>query len=319
MAATSECHQHINSLPIGVLQEIFSYLPLEDRKTAALMCRLWEHEAFSVRLLANVRLRLHHCENPTILKVLQNSSRMYRNIRVCDNLAWGDVLFEFIVTVLDKYGPAIEEFIMAGPCMAAQLKAFVGRMPNLKKLVAFVRVDIALQLEPLKFPILSMLHDVDLEYYGRVCPLSVQYDILDMSPNVQRLTISNNCNDMEMSEILKRYACQLRSLHVTSCFHMFSTDELRFENLVVLKVRVLSHNTDGDRMYHLFRGLRELKAAHLDFFITRATMTAVCDSCPKLETLEINATCLEGELYNYLLKLPNLRVIIIKLNTLHPQ
>ncbi|XP_062715849.1 uncharacterized protein LOC134291738 [Aedes albopictus] len=301
--ASSGCDQNINNLPDGILQEIFSYLHVEDRKTAALVCRLWEKEAFSARLLANVLLRIFHTNCPIKLKVLQNSTRKYRNVRICDNHRCEDT-FEFIVAVLDKFGTTIEGFTINGPHTTAQLKVFANMIPYLKRLKIFVMFSGTRQNE---LPVLGMLHEMHVTFSSQE-----DLDVLRIAPNVQRLSLINYGHNIRVYEVLELRANQLRSLDLYIS-DLYSIDKLRFEKLEVLKLRLLlSNEFESHRLHNLFKGLRELKAAHLGFSISESTLAVLCSSCPKLNTLEIRAKNLTVDSFKYLNKLKNLQVFMVK-------
>ncbi|XP_029732148.1 uncharacterized protein LOC109408813 [Aedes albopictus] len=306
--ASSDCHLHINSLSNYVLREIFSYLPLKDRKTAALVCRLWEQEAFSVPLLANVQLCINFKNHrEAIQEVMQNCARCYRNVAVW--YMYPDS-FTTIVGILDKFGTTIERFTMNDRCTAAQLKELAERMPNLKRMTTGVIVMQDLPNEPLEFPVLSRLHDVGVRFWQDDVLESDQFDVLRMAPNMQRLSISSHAysKNVRVFEVLERCSNQLRSLYLYMCCDVFPSKELRFEKLAVLKLRLQPYNNNGYRLYQLFQGLKELKAVHLGFIITKSTLAAICHSCPKLETLDIRTDGFEGGALKCLHNLPNLQI-----------
>lgn len=312
--ASSECQLHINSLPDGILQEVFCYLSLTDRKTAALVCSLWEQEAFSAGLLANVRLCMTNTCGEAFLEVLRNSWRPYRNVVVCDMRLCGTVLCEFVMALLDIFGTTIEEFIMKNACTAAQVKGFAERMPNLRKMVIFVRESEKLSVEPLEFPVLRRLHEVSVWIKRDHGVKSCQLDMLRMAPNVQQLRIQYRFHDEKMFDLLERCANQLRSLHLFAYCYPFPIHTLRFENLIVLKLQGVPQLRNFHRLSHMLRGMRKLKAIHLDYRISTTTLAVVCNSCPKLETLDIRADGLEAGSFDYLSDTPHLQVIIVDLD-----
>lgn len=317
--ASSDSEQHINSLPNYVLQEIFSYLPLDDRKTVSKVCRRWGQEAFAFRLLANVRLRIS-CHKmfswTTTVSVLRNSSREYRNIAftVCGAGMCSNVEYAFIVDVLDQMGTTIEAFTMKRGCSATQLKGFADRMPNLKRMTVYVAEPEMLPVERVEFPVLKCLLALDMEVGKDDIIKCDQFDVLRMAPNLQRLSVVfSGCNEhVRAFEMLKAYEYQLRLLDLSFCFYPLPIDKLRFENLEVLKLRELPQRLNGDALHLMLRGLRELKAAHLGFSITKPTLEVICNSCPKLTTLDIRADGLEVGSFKYLSDLQNLQVMMIE-------
>nr|XP_029731971.1 uncharacterized protein LOC115268091 [Aedes albopictus] len=309
MASPDFDQEHINNLPNGIHQEIFSYLPLEDRKTAALVCRLWEQEAFSVRLLTNVQLCVT-CQLmkswATTISVLRNSTRKYRNVifRLCDGDICSHVEYPLIVDVLNQFGSTIEGFVMKHGCSANRLKRFADRMPNLKSMTAYVTELENLRDEPIKFPEDNILKNQ-------------QFDMLRVAPNLQQLRIFfiSSKEHVRALEMLKAYANQLKMLDLRVLYAWLPIDELRLEKMEILKLQGGSREFEVHRLHRLLKRLRELKAVHLGINIYQSTLEVISSSCPKLNTLDIRSDYLEVGALKHLNNMPNLQTFMV--NRLH--
>ncbi|EAT43573.1 AAEL005005-PA [Aedes aegypti] len=309
---------HINNLPDGLLLEIFTYLPLIDRKTASQVCRLWDQEAFSARLMTSVRLRISCTmlnSKARSLELLRNSSRPYRNIMItlCGSGACNDIQYEFIVTVLDLFGKSIESFTMIRGCSAAQFKDFVVRMPGLKHVTAYVTEPDKRPVESLVFPVLGKLREVDLEINNDDVLESGQLDVLGMAPNVTQLGITfDKCDEpVQVIDLLEVCAEQLTSLDLFVPHDRIPIDELQLGKLEVLKLRGRAFSYDNNKLYLLFKGLPALKEVHLDFVVTESALRIVCSNCPKLEKLDIKTDILQEKSFKCLETLSNLQVLIV--------
>ncbi|XP_065088062.1 uncharacterized protein LOC135709604 [Ochlerotatus camptorhynchus] len=309
---------HINNLPDGILRDILDYLPLDDRKSASLVCRLWDQEVFSTRLLTTVRLRvscimMNHKEKS--LEVLQNSCRSYRNllISLCGSGACSDIQFAFIVDVLDKFGSTVEGFTMIRGCSSVQLRDFVTRMPNLKHLTTYVTEADNRSTERLEFPVLTKLFDFDVEINSDDVFKRGQFAVQQMAPNVELLSLTfDKCDDPEwVFKVLKGYAGQLRSVDIFTPHNRIPIDELQFRRLQVLKLRGRAYSYGDAKLRKLFHGLPLLREAYLDFVISRSMLEIICKNCPQLMTLDIRTESLEERSFQCFEELTNLQVIIV--------
>lgn len=309
--ASSDCDDHINKLPDGILPEIFSYLPLTDRKTASLVCRLWGQEAFSARVLADVEFVLTYLNQATVLELLRNSTRLYRNVIVYEMFTDS---FKLVVGFLDKFGTTIEGFnLNDSEAKPAQLKAYADMMPNLKRLTTFMTKMEKIPNEPLVFPVLSWLHEVHVRFWTDEALNRYQFDVLRMAPNLQRLHLASTDSNgnVRMFEVLKGCSNQLKSLKLCIFSIEYPRCKLRFDNLEVFKLR--GQIDDVDRLLQLFQGLSELKVLHLNVMIKKSELETICNRCTKLEIMNIETDMLENGSLIYLCNLPNLQVIMIKL------
>ncbi|XP_019560394.2 uncharacterized protein LOC109429013 [Aedes albopictus] len=311
----------LNNLPNAVLREIFRYLPVEDRKTASLICRHWEQEAFSVELLADVRLCLsHHTLNNSAktLFVLCNSWRKYRNVvfRLAPFGMCSYFQYTFIVQLLDMFGQ-IEEFTLRKDCSAELLKEFLNRMPRLKRLTVCLKAPQECSIERLEFPVMHKLREMDISIREDTTLKNQQFDMLRVAPNVQRLRLyfSDPIEHVRAMEMLKAYANQLKMLDLSVLYAWLPIDELQLEKLEILKLQEGSRELEVHRLHRLLERLRELKAVHLGFKISQSTLEVISSSCPKLNTLDIRSDYLEVGALKHLNNMPNLQIFMV--NRLH--
>lgn len=132
---------HISTLPNEITESIMEYLPLKDRKSASLVCRLWNQEAFSRRLQSTVQLKIRSNVDSRSLEVLQNSIRSYRNLCVgIRNHSEFDSpqQFQAIKAALDSVASGVERLTKWSYSTLTQLKELITVMPNLKHLTVLV-------------------------------------------------------------------------------------------------------------------------------------------------------------------------------------
>ncbi|XP_021694421.1 uncharacterized protein LOC110674673 [Aedes aegypti] len=272
----------ISDLPVELLQHIFSFLPLSDRKSASLVCHLWEEVAFGVRLMRNVALEIRVWCNLQ-LTYLRRSSRRYRNVFVhLDPVNRRESHIKFVLEVLDLLGAHLESFQCLAVLRVEQLLHIVIRLPNLQHLVVGLDAS-TLTRQKLDFPAMKKLR-----FLGSLT------NVLQIkSLNVPKLTdinvvFTSSVEGRESIPILQRLASQLKKVELFSVGYFTPIEELRFPNAELLNIggRFCEAGSES-ALRAFFSGFSVLKDVKLDFAVSELVLDLITKACPGIESLHL--------------------------------
>ncbi|KXJ71496.1 hypothetical protein RP20_CCG020396 [Aedes albopictus] len=294
----------LKNLPLEVLEQIFSYLPLCDRKSVSLVCRSWNNIVFSRRFLKDVTLNLDATWDRSKVYYLRTSTRRYRNLFVfVISDTCSPYNFEFIEEILKLFGQELESFQCNTKLSAIQLRNVIECVPNILELI--VEVDATTLNHEQNFPAIRRLHR--LESVNNV----LQIRSLDM-PKLARLKakFATSLDAMESMDVLRRITPQLRSLELVSKESFSSIDELRCPKVEVLKLSgEIFIGSDAVRAF--FGGFKCLKDVRLDIDVDDVMLGVIIRACPGIENLHFKNQYFESDTFQLLERLENLKTLSI--------
>ncbi|XP_062550367.1 uncharacterized protein LOC134215129 [Armigeres subalbatus] len=286
----------LTDFPVELLEHIISFLPLSDRKSASLVCRLWNEVAFSRRFLRNVALKLTKSRRRCQCNHLQRSIRRYRNVFI--SFGWVTCCeydFVMITEVLDRFGEGLDSFHCMTNLTEEQLWTVMSRAPNLQQLVVGWD-DKAVNQLGLNFPVLKHLTDLgSLGNVLKIPSLNVP-KLVHLSANFTKRT------DAEASmAALHRLGQQLKSLELFSTEYFIPISKLQFPNVRVLKLKGNICEAASDcALGRFFAGFRILKEAKLYFDVKVSVLEIITKTHPEIEKLHFE---------NFPLKLHSFRLL----------
>ncbi|XP_065088826.1 uncharacterized protein LOC135710238 [Ochlerotatus camptorhynchus] len=302
--ATLDTEIHITELPIEVLEHIFSYLRLADRKSVSLVCQLWNELIFSRRFMRNVALNIVMDWEHSQISVLKRSTRLYRNVfaffgpETCCEFD-----FTVIIEVLDLFGATLESFHCMTNFTIDQLWNVVTRAPNLRQLI--VGVDAAsLNLDLPDFPVLQHLSDMgSLINVLRIVKLAV--------PNLKQLSANFIKPDdaHESLPFLRQVAPRLKNLELFSTEYFIPINELRFPEVEVLKLCGRICNASDGVLKQFFLGFKCLTEVYLDFSVKGPVLDVITKDCPEIVKLHFKTYLLDSESFRLLERLKRLKTL----------
>ncbi|KAL9698270.1 hypothetical protein quinque_001711 [Culex quinquefasciatus] len=175
-------------LPSEMLEHVFGFLPLHDRKSVSLVCRTWCALAFSRRFMRHLTLRLVDWENFRASKydVLRSSARRYRHImaffgpKECP-----EAQFELLLNLVDRFGRELDSLFCLTMFKANQLQQIVEKTPNVQQLV--VGLSSVEGKSERTFPVLRRLKDLGSLNHMLQCSA---LDVPRFAPNLEQLTVN---------------------------------------------------------------------------------------------------------------------------------
>ncbi|KAL1379693.1 hypothetical protein pipiens_014720 [Culex pipiens pipiens] len=251
-------------LPSEMLEHVFGFLPLHDRKSVSLVCRSWCALAFSRRFMRHVTLRLVDWENFRASKydVLRSSARRYRHImaffgpKECP-----EAQFELLLNLVDRFGRELDSLFCLTMFKANQLQQIVEKTPNVQQLV--VGLSSVEGNSERSFPVLRRLKDLGSLNHMLQCPA---LDVPRFAPNLEQLTVNftSSENIGQSIEALKKFGPQLKSLEMFASDYYFEINELRFPKLRVLKLSGKIVDASVTAQKNFFKQFTNLREASFD-------------------------------------------------------
>nr|XP_029727518.1 uncharacterized protein LOC115265696 [Aedes albopictus] len=293
----------IDDLPVEVLEHIFSFLPLSDRKSASLVCSHWEKLAFSRRFLRKVALEIRlWCK--TQLTSLRRSSRRYRHLYVILNMnVRNESCFKYMLEVLELFEKDAESFQCLGHFTTEQLCLVLSRLPNLQQLV--VGLNARTSDQGIEFPTLAQLQAL-----GSLSNV-LQIKNLDV-PKVTQLSIvfTNSVEGKDSMPVLKRLAPQLKNVDLYSTGYFIPIEQLQFPKAEVLKIGGNLCLAEHD--WHLqtfFAGFKLLKEVVLNSAIKEIALDAIINACPEIEIFKFKVLRFKPIPFHLLERLKHLKTL----------
>ncbi|XP_062711005.1 uncharacterized protein LOC115267150 [Aedes albopictus] len=295
----------LNDLPVEVLEHIFSYLPLSDRKAVSLVCQVWNEIVFSRRFMKSVALNVIMDWEQSQVHYLRASTRRYRRVFVfLGPETCCEFDFTVIIEILDLFGNDLESFHCMSGFTEEQLWKVMIRAPNLQQLI--VGVDAESLKHERSFPVLGRLQDL-----GSLVNV-LQIRGLDMPKLTQLSANFTTASDALGSiDLLRRLTPQLRNLELFSMEYYFSIDELRCPKVEVLKLagQICAGNDRAVRSF--FGGFQCLRDVRLEFNVTDRILDAITQTCPRIENLHFKSDLLSSDTFQLLERLKSLKTLSI--------
>ncbi|XP_062549024.1 uncharacterized protein LOC134213729 [Armigeres subalbatus] len=293
----------MNNLPLELLDRIFSYLPLSDRKSSSLVCRLWSEQVFSGRFLRNIELKLIMGWGES--ERLRKTARRYRNVFILAPFALEscEYNFGFIVKVLDELGADLESFHCVINFTEEQLWYLIIRAPNLKQLI--VGMDSrTLSQQNYSLP--------ELRYLRSSGPLANVFQIkcpssYSLSTFCTNFTERSNVNNSIM--LLRRLAPDLKSLQLYSKRYYIPIEELQFPNVEVLRLGGRICKTGDGALRTFFGGFKLLKDVNLGFNVKEHVLDMITNICPGIVKLHLENDVLKPGHFRSLERLKCLKTL----------
>ncbi|XP_062537420.1 uncharacterized protein LOC134205823 [Armigeres subalbatus] len=292
----------LHNLPDDVLEHVFAFLPLSDRKSASLVCRLWSELAFSRRFLSNVTLQLFRKMKNYQSNYLQRSTRRYRNVIVFfESKACQKAEYGFIIKIMNMFGAELESFHCMVNFSEEQLWNVIARAPQLKQLI--VGLD-GTTVQQFTFPKLRYLQDL-----GSLTNV-LRIQSLD-APNLRQLTaIFTNLTDArESTALLRRQAPQLKNLELYSTEYFIPIEELQFPKVETLALRERICATNSDALRTFFKGFVSLREVILGFNVGASDLDVITKTCSSIERLSFKFSAVIPNLFCLLGRLRRLKTL----------
>lgn len=270
----------IDDLPEEVVEHIFSFLPVPDRKSASLVCTKWEKLAFCHRLLRNVTLKVQlrlKCH------VLRKSNRRYRNLTIdsLDRLVGSE--FENLLEILDRFAD-VECFVYLGNLESKHLCMVLNRLPKLQQMMVGRMIREWCPANGCRI-------SEQLQATGTLNNV-LQTERL-VVPNLTQLSISftNSDDGMDTFPILLRLAPQLKNVDLYSTDYCIPLEQLQFPKAEVLKIGGSLCNTDNDcNLRTFFTGFKLLKEVTLESTVKEIALDVLTEACPEIEIFKFEVS-----------------------------
>ncbi|XP_062703057.1 uncharacterized protein LOC109417326 [Aedes albopictus] len=261
----------IQGLPEEVLEQIFSFLPFLDRKSASLVCTTWERLAFSPGFLRKVALKIGPPGN-----FIHKSNRRYRNI-LLNRHVYSNFPFQYVLEILDRFATDVESFQCKGHLGSEQVCMVLSRLSNLQQLIVGLDFRDWHTIPPF----------LQVQTPG---PLNNELQIESLNvPNVTHLSISftNSKDAMDSMAVLQRLAPQLKNVDLYSTELFIPLEQLQFPKAEVLKIgENLSVTQNGRDLRTFFAGFKLLKEVRLDCVVEEIGIDLITKACPGIELFE---------------------------------
>ncbi|XP_062554283.1 uncharacterized protein LOC134219555 [Armigeres subalbatus] len=295
----------LSKFPVEIVDHIFSFLPLPDRKSASLVCRLWNELAFDDRYMRHVVINFSGWESSNKISYLRKSSRRYRNILAyLGRELHREIFFDIIIEVLDHIGSELRSFHCMALMSEKQLWSVISRVPKLEQLIVGFYTSSSRQQECF-FPELKNLKDLRL--------LENVHQI--QSLNIPALTqFSGNFSDSwdakESLAALRRMAPQLKRLELQSSENFIPIDELQFPNVEKLELSgQIYQDASNSALRALFSGFKCLKEVDLIFNTEQLVLDIITKECPGIEKLHFENHPLNPNSFSLLERLKRLETL----------
>ncbi|KXJ71494.1 hypothetical protein RP20_CCG020393 [Aedes albopictus] len=295
----------LNDLPVEILEQIFSYLPLSDRKAVSLVCQAWNEIVFSRRFMKSVALNVIMDWEQSQVHYLRASTRRYRRVFIfLGPETCCEFDFTVIIEILDLFGNDLESFHCMSGFTEEQLWKVIIRAPNLQQLI--VGVDAESLKHERSFPVLGRLQDL-----GSLVNV-LQIRGLDMPKLTQLSANFTTASDALGSiDLLRRLTPQLRNLELFSMEYYFSIDELRCPKVEVLKLAGQICAGSDLAVRSFFGGFQCLKDVRLEFNVTDRILDVITQTCPRIENLHFKSDLLSSDTFQLLERLKSLKTLSI--------
>ncbi|XP_055586395.1 uncharacterized protein LOC129739045 [Uranotaenia lowii] len=304
--------QHINHFPNEVLDHIFAFLALPDRKSVSLVCHRWNKVAFAPHYMRKIELRLISCD-PAFdggrFEALKQTERIYRNILAfhVHSLISPD-LMKLLFEVLSFLGGNLESFYCLNHVGKRELRQILQLAPNLKQLIARVQED-----ETYTEPMPVMEHLVDFAALSQVLHKK-GLEIESMFPKLSKMsTHFVKCTDYSRAvEAFQHFGPQLQSLEISADNNLLPLDQLRFPQLEAIHMSgKMCLSIDNYTLKSFFGQFNNLSEAFIDCAVQDNILEVITKTCSKLRVLHIAVDSLRGPGFASLGQLPNLKTLSI--------
>ncbi|KXJ68765.1 hypothetical protein RP20_CCG001801 [Aedes albopictus] len=258
----------INDLPEEVLEHIFSFLPLLDRKSASLVCTTWEKLAFCRRFLRKVVFQIESQET-----VLYKSKRRYSNMSVIfdKHVVHNHFFYKHLFKLLELFATDVESLHCKGYVSTNRLCMMVNRLPKLQQWT--VESEVMNWYRGPRFPVVTQLS----------APGSLNNELQIETPNLTQLSIRfiNSANGWDPTAVLRQLAPQLKKVELYSTVRSIPLEQLQFPKAEVLKIGGCLCATDNDSdLRTFFAGFRILREVRLESVVKEIAIDLITKACP---------------------------------------
>ncbi|XP_055603682.1 uncharacterized protein LOC129751921 [Uranotaenia lowii] len=285
---------HINQFPNEILDQIFTFLNLVDRKSVSRVCLRWSKLAFAPHFMQGVVLRPNgRVANRYFEKVIKQSERVYKNIDGTELLFLDYLLY---------LGPNLESFRYRSR-NKDDLRKILRFSPNLKEL----RFDsCAYQIETEPMPVMKQLVN-----FTTMDTNLLMLEIEQMFPKLSKMSVRiyDHNGNTRMCEALRHFGPQLDSLRIeVSKNSAASIYQMRFPQLekIFLSGYVVTINLKG-----FFSHLANLVEIYIGVPIFDGILEEITKTCKKLQVLSFDVSGLRGSGLASLEQLPQLKSLEI--------
>nr|XP_029730117.1 uncharacterized protein LOC115267335 [Aedes albopictus] len=287
----------INDLPEEVLEHIFSFLPLSDRKSASLVCTTWEKLAFSRRFLRKVVFQIGSQET-----LLHKSKRRYSNMSVIfdKHVVHNHFFYKHLFKLLELFATDVESLHCKGYVSTNRLCMMVNRLPKLQQWT--VESEVMNWYRGPRFPVVTQLS----------APGSLTNELQIETPNLTQLSIrfTNSANGWDPTAVLRQLAPQLKKVDLYSTVRSIPLEQLQFPKAEVLNIGGCLRVTDNDSdLRTFFAGFRILKEVRLESVVKEIAIDLIIKACPGIELFEFNVPRSDPIPFHLLERLKHLKTL----------
>ncbi|XP_055543221.1 uncharacterized protein LOC129728780 isoform X2 [Wyeomyia smithii] len=277
-----------------MLDKVFTYLSLEDRKAVSRVCLYWSRLAFRrMNFQIAIDVRKNKSER-TYLRVLLGSNRRYRHLWFYFGNRQDKS--ELMLAIMRTFADSLETLkIMSDSTIALRLDVLshvAGICRNLK----------ILHLQSVLFQYHDC-SDTQFDALARLERLYLRSNLLEfsdvpietMTPNITSLFIIISYVSVRPIEFLRSFSSRLRQLEVRFLTddHFGAFSKLEFPQLEQLSLSSADSLLEGNKLasyVELFHGLSNLVELTLQYEISITVLESVTKCCKKLRSL-----CLDTE------------------------
>ncbi|XP_053699280.1 uncharacterized protein LOC128746256 [Sabethes cyaneus] len=314
-----KCSTSISDLPNEIFDKVISYLNVEDRKTASLVCSRWSLFAFSRIALADVLLEINcaQCNTADYWTVLRNSSRNYRNLV----LKFADDDDGFLLKILDKFQDTLEQISIEQDQDARLLHTemssnyfiqLMQRFVNIKKFEVKTVLEILDDLEKC-LPTLPYLESICFYTHG----LEKEWiDWSTIAPNLKYIGVPLEDEKSAFPKLI--HDCSDQILHLSIDARFVERDELEFCKAKfphLQKLRLLypiNLTTSIGVIRNFIESCCLLTEISLFSNVIHAdTLETIAKHCIRLQVVNLDSNDVHPTIFATLSKLPSLRHLIL--------
>ncbi|XP_055601226.1 F-box/LRR-repeat protein 7-like [Uranotaenia lowii] len=296
---------HINQFPNEILDEIFAFLTLKDRKSVSLVCHRWNKLAFAPLYMREVLLNMvRYNYKESDFEVLKKSERIYKNIR-CSKFSINHLLF---------LGPNLESVSCKDGLYKCQLRPILQCSPKLRELKVSLRQSDKIDNDTM--PVMEQLTSLRLN----ANKWSIKgFEISEIFPKVTRMDICISCEGeyTTLLKVLPHFGPQLQCLQISGDFSLrgIPFNQMPFPQLESFILSDYSRESETEMEFDTFRNffvqLTNLRSFDMIPPILDEYLQEITYNCKKLQELRINVNFLRDSAFASLAQLAHLKTLSI--------
>ncbi|XP_058458616.1 uncharacterized protein LOC131435095 isoform X2 [Malaya genurostris] len=319
----------IEYLPVEMLEQIFSYLELEDRKSVSRVCRLWAKLVFRK---SNIQLALDFrapskLDSSESFRVLMASQRRYKHLLLYFGTKHDKS--DLMLAILCKFAESLETLKLISDCTFSLRLDFFRRIVDRCQRLTTLHLQSVIfnhhKADDLRFGVLPKLERFYLK--SNLLELA-EVDVAKITPNITSLFIRVNYTSQRPVDFVRCFASQLTQLGIcfqtADYFRQFS--RLHFPRLEKFDLSSAEELVDEGEYEHeyldLIRRLDKLKQIKLQNTVNTVVLITLTQCCLHLQDLCLNTDDLTDEhflCFGELKCLKNLRLIKAAIDITQPE